>query len=69
MQRGGSPTATDRVLATKIGAYSVDSFNSGKTNIMVGVVDNKLAETPLVTVYTEKKPLDQYVLDLVTIIT
>ena len=69
IQRGGSPTATDRVLATKLGAYAVDCFNTGKSNIMVGVIENKLSETPLVTVYTKKKPLDQYALDLVTIIT
>ena len=69
IQRGGSPTATDRVLATKLGSYGVDCFASGTSNIMVGVVDNKLTVTPLVTVYTQKKPLDKYVLDLVNIIT
>lgn len=68
IQRGGSPTATDRVLATKLGAYAVDCFKLGTSNIMVGVVDNKLSVTPLVTVYTQKKPLDRYILDLVTII-
>ena len=69
IQRGGSPTATDRVLATKLGAFAVDCFKSGTSNVMVGVVDNKLTVTPLVTVYTQKKPLDKYILDLVTIIT
>ncbi len=69
IQRGGSPTATDRVLATKLGAYAVDCISENKSNIMVGVIDNKLSETPLVTVYTKKKPLDQYALNLVTIIT
>ena len=69
IQRGGSPTAADRVLATKISAYCVDSFANGKSNIMIGVIDKKLAETQLVTVYTEKKPLDSYLLDLVSVIT
>lgn len=69
IQRGGSPTAADRVLASKLGGYCVDAFGDGKSNIMVGVIDKKLSETPLETVYTEKKPLDDYLLNLVSIIT
>ncbi len=37
MQRGGSPTCFDRVLASKLGVAAVDALIEGKTNIMIGV--------------------------------
>ena len=38
MQRGGSPTAKDRVYASMMGAYAVDLLCAGKTNRVVGSV-------------------------------
>jgi 6-phosphofructokinase 1 len=42
MQRGGSPTCFDRVLASRMGVKAVESLLDGKTNCMVGVVNNKM---------------------------
>ena len=47
MQRGGSPSCYDRVLASRMGVRAVESIIEGKTNFMVGVVDNKMTLTPL----------------------
>ncbi|WP_340063226.1 6-phosphofructokinase [Ascidiimonas aurantiaca] len=47
MQRGGSPSYFDRVLASRMGVKAVESLLEGKTNYMVGVIDNKMALTPL----------------------
>ncbi|NER14010.1 6-phosphofructokinase [Leptobacterium flavescens] len=47
MQRGGSPSCFDRVLASRMGVKAVESILEGKTNYMVGVVNNKMALTPL----------------------
>lgn len=41
VQRGGSPTARDRVLASKLGAYAVDLLLEGKGGLCVGIRDNK----------------------------
>lgn len=43
VQRGGTPTARDRVLASKMGAYAVDLLNEGKGGIAIGVENGKLA--------------------------
>ena len=42
IQRGGRPTARDRVLASKMGAYAVDLLLEGKGGLAVGILDNKV---------------------------
>lgn len=47
MQRGGSPSCFDRVLASRMGVFAVESLLAGKSNVMVGVIDDKMVLTPL----------------------
>jgi 6-phosphofructokinase 1 len=47
MQRGGAPTAYDRVLASRMGVKAVESILEGKTNLMVGIIDNEIVLTPI----------------------
>ncbi len=47
LQRGGTPTAFDRVLATRLGTKAVDMIESKKCGYMVGVKGDSLAEVPL----------------------
>jgi 6-phosphofructokinase 1 len=47
IQRGGSPSCFDRVLASRMGVKAVEILLEGKTNYMVGLLDNKMELTPL----------------------
>jgi len=47
MQRGGSPSCFDRVLATRLGVKSVELLLDGKSNLMVGLINNKIEATEL----------------------
>lgn len=47
MQRGGSPSCFDRVLASRMGVKAVESLMAGKTNYMVGLLNNEIELTPL----------------------
>lgn len=47
MQRGGSPTCYDRVLASRMGVKAVESLMEGKSNYMVGTIHDKMELTPL----------------------
>ena len=47
MQRGGSPSCFDRVLASRLGVKAVELLIDGKTNIMVGLKDNQVVSTSL----------------------
>lgn len=47
MQRGGAPSCFDRVLASRMGVKAVEALLDGKTNLMVGIQDNKITLTPI----------------------
>ncbi len=47
IQRGGSPSCLDRLIASRLGYAAVDALIEGKHNTMIGVVNNKLHYTPL----------------------
>lgn len=47
MQRGGSPSCFDRVLASRMGVKAVESLLDGKTNYMVGLLHDEMALTPI----------------------
>lgn len=47
IQRGGSPTCFDRLIASRMGYHAVESLIEGRHNVMVGVVNNRMHYTPL----------------------
>ena len=47
MQRGGSPSCFDRVLASRMGVYAVESLLKGVSNVMVGIDNSQMILTPL----------------------
>lgn len=58
LQRGGSPTANDRVLGSRLGAKAVDLILSGKKGIMVGLQNNELVTHKLADVVVKKSAVD-----------
>jgi len=59
MQRGGSPTSADRVLASRLGVAAVEGLIEGRKNEMAGLVDNKIVFTPLKVVTANPKTIDK----------
>ncbi len=47
IQRGGSPTCIDRLIASKMGYHAVESLMVGRHNVMVGILNNKMNYIPL----------------------
>lgn len=47
IQRGGSPTCQDRVLASRLGIAAVEGLLEGKTNLMAGIRSNRVVFTPI----------------------
>jgi 6-phosphofructokinase 1 len=58
IQRGGTPTANDRLLASKLGFSAVEAALQGRFGFMLGEVDKKVVYTPFEDTYTKKKKLD-----------
>ena len=59
MQRGGTPTCFDRVLASRMGVYAVEKLISGNSNAMVGVIDEKMMLTPLKNAIKKNSKIDK----------
>ena len=59
MQRGGTPTCFDRVLASRMGVYAVEKLISGSSNAMVGVIDEKMVLTPLKNAIKKNSKIDK----------
>jgi 6-phosphofructokinase 1 len=57
IQRGGRPTATDRLLAAKLGNYAVECLKDGMTNHCVTIKNEKFTEIPL-NVAIQQKEID-----------
>jgi len=64
IQRGGKPTAYERLLATRLGAFAVDCLAGDQHGVMVGVSGHQLITTPLPDVVSHRQELDLSLHDL-----
>ncbi len=64
IQRGGSPTVRDRVLASHLGVAAVDALINGKTDIMVGRQGHEIVYTPLEETWSRQKAIWSYMIEL-----
>lgn len=66
IQRGGSPTGEDRVLASRLGGYAVELLMKGETAKGVGIKDNRLRATDFDEIFntTNSRPINQRMLEL-----
>lgn len=58
LQRGGSPSAHDRVFASRVGVGAIDALVKGQRNVMVGVRNNEIVYVPFVEAVAKHKPMD-----------
>jgi 6-phosphofructokinase 1 len=68
IQRGGSPTANDRILASKLGFAAVEAVQKGIYGCMVGEVDKKIVYTPFEDTYKKKKKIDPTLYKIIEIL-
>jgi len=64
VQRGGSPSAYDRLLASRLGAEAVQGLIDGKTGYMVGIKDNETNYTPLLKAVKHNKAIRSDLIEL-----
>lgn len=68
IQRGGSPTCLDRLIASRMGYHAVESLIQGRYNVMVGIVNNKMYYTPLDHAIKAKQKISSQWLKIVKIL-
>jgi 6-phosphofructokinase 1 len=68
VQRGGTPSAFDRLLGTRLGAAATEQLSKGEHGVLVGLLKGEIAGTPLVDVVGRKMPLDPGLLELARVL-
>lgn len=68
IQRGGIPTAFDRILASRLGLGALEGLLDGQKNVMAGVINNELVYTPFKDTIRLPKPINEDLLRMVKIL-
>jgi len=67
LQRGGSPTAFDRILATRFGIAAIDLVHEGRFGCMVAIKGNKIVSVPLKDIIGKRKTVDLELYDIASV--
>jgi len=68
LQRGGSPSAFDRVLASRLGYNAVTALMDGKTNVALGIQNNEVSYTSFEEAITKRKSMDNDLISMSNIL-
>lgn len=68
IQRGGSPSCLDRLIASRMGYSAVECLMEGRHNVMVGIVNNRMSYTPLEKAVKAKQKINNEWLKIVKIL-
>ena len=68
LQRGGSPTAYDRILASRLGVASIEALKEGQRNIMVGIKNDQIVYVPFSRAIKMDKPIDKELINVLSIL-
>lgn len=64
LQRGGSPSAGDRILASRLGCASIQALMEGQRNVMIGIRNDKVVYVPIAEAIKQHKPIDNSLIDV-----
>ena len=68
LQRGGSPTANDRILASRMGAAAIDALLDDQRNVMIGIRDDQIEYVPFNKAIKNDKPINRELLNTLRIL-
>ncbi len=68
IQRGGSPTAYDRILASRMGVAAVDALLDEQRSIMIGIVNDTIVHVPFTKAIKDDKPVNENLLGVIQIL-
>ena len=63
LQRGGSPTAFDRIIASRMGAAAIDALMEDQRNVMIGIKDDEIVYVPFSKAIKNDKPINRDLLE------
>ena len=68
LQRGGSPSAYDRILASRLGVGAIKALQEGQRNVMIGIKDDEVVYVPFCNAIKSDKPMKKELIDVLGIL-
>jgi len=68
LQRGGTPSAYDRILASRLGYASIEALMEGQRNIMVGISNDEIVYVPIQRAIKMDKPINKELIDVLAVL-
>jgi 6-phosphofructokinase 1 len=68
LQRGGTPSAYDRILASRLGYASIEALKEGQRNVMIGISNNQIVYVPINRAIKMNKPIDKELINILTVL-
>ena len=68
LQRGGTPSAFDRILASRLGVAAIESLKEGQRNVMIGIKNDIIVYVPIAQAIKIDKPIDKELIDVLGIL-
>ncbi|MDR0370383.1 MAG: 6-phosphofructokinase [Prevotellaceae bacterium] len=68
IQRGGSPTAYDRIIASRMGVAAIDALIDEQRSIMIGIVNNQIVHVPFTKAIKDDKPINESLVGVLQIL-
>ena len=68
LQRGGVPTAYDRILSSRLGVAAIEALKDGQRNVMVGIKNNEIAYVPFNKAIKMDKPIDKELINVLRVL-
>ncbi len=68
IQRGGSPSAYDRIIASRMGVAAIDALMDEQRSVMIGIVNNEIVHVPFTKAIKDDKPVNENILGVLQIL-
>ena len=68
LQRGGKPSAFDRILASRMGYASIEALKEGQRNVMIGISNDELVYVPISRAVKKNKPIDRELISVLGVL-
>ncbi|MBO7603950.1 MAG: 6-phosphofructokinase [Bacteroidales bacterium] len=68
LQRGGMPTAYDRILASRMGYAAIEALMEGQRNVMIGIKNDEIVYVPISRAVKNNKPIDSELISVLNVL-
>lgn len=68
LQRGGTPSAYDRILASRMGVAAVNALKEGQRNVMIGILQDQMVNVPIARAIKLDKPISDELINLLAVL-